>query len=48
MPDNGPANHTKATSSMCKLYLVLNIQLKQATWVEKQKPTAVAGKLNKA
>ena len=48
MPDKGPASHTKATSSMCKLNLVLNIQLNAATCVEKQNPTAVAGKLNKA
>ena len=48
MPDKGPASHTNATSSMCKLYLVLNIQLNAATCVEKQNPTAVAGKLNKA
>ena len=45
MPDKGPANQTRDTSSICKLYLVLNIQLSVATCVEKQNPTAVAGKL---
>ncbi len=45
MPAMGPAAHTKPTSSIFRLYLVVRIQLSAAICTESAKPIAEEGKL---